>query len=309
MRTRRGRGGGGRCPAWPPPLPGRYQEAPDPHAGDAAGDADGNASVTIEIGLRTTVNHVAFNSSGVTETAAAADGAASDVATRQAATTSSDIGLAELAIARALESPDTSLTVTNDVLEDRALSAIVQPPPAADPVADGIAVEGVAAGGQTGATVQVGDTMGGAGETGAPGGDATVVVRTGPVSGGQAVAGEATGGDGIALIAGDGAGGAATPSVPAAGIAWLGSLLVLEAAPTSETDPGTAGGGAAIGGSARGGDATVDITIGDTIGGAGANGRPGGDAEVIIEIGPITGGDATGAAATGGDAIDLTVDD
>lgn len=61
-----------------------------------------------------------------------------------------------------------------------------------------------------------------------------------------------------------------------------------------------AGQGAARGGSAIAGEASVEIRIGDTIGGDAVAGVGGQDAVVAVEIGPITGGLAIGGDAIGG---------
>lgn len=290
------------------PILGRFQNVPRPR--DVPGPWDGDASVTVEIGPRTTTNTISLDNSGAMEsdTSGRREAESSFLEGIPAVGGSGDQGLAESVIAEMAEAPS-AVTVTSagePVPEAIAPSIeLAESALATDEVVDGVAVDGVATGGQTGARVLIGDTMGGAGEPGAPGGDATVSVSIGPITGGIAIAGEATEGQGTALVD-DAAFESATDAETEADAARLGVLLSLGAVTQDGDRGGQAIGGDATGGAARGGDATVDIVIGDTIGGAGANGQPGGNAEVIIAIGPVTGGTAIGGAATGGDAIQGT---
>lgn len=291
----------------PAPLAARYQVPDIDFGGDD--DWNGEASVTVEIGPRTTSNEISLDSSGVNETASTNDGAGGP--NWLPGMRSSNEGLAESAIERIADAPPTVLSnpgeiqVEHSLAESGAANASLPLAGEQGPAADGIAFEGIATGGQTGASVQIGDTMPGPGEPGAPGGDATVAIRVGPITGGLAISGEATGGDGIALYD-DEAAETAADNGTAADAARLGTLLSLGVFPADDGRLGPATGGAATGGTARGGDATVDIVIGDTIGGAGVNGLAGGNAQVLIEIGPVTGGRALGGDAAGGDAIQGT---
>lgn len=288
------------------PAVARYQ-GPDVPEVEFGSDDDwnGDASVTVEIGPRTSSNEISLDSSGVNDSASTNEDPGGP--NWLAGMRSSDQGLAESAIERVDDASSAVLPVQveRSITDINSEAASLLPVLAGDQVQDGMTVDGIATGGQTGASVQIGDTMPGAGEPGAPGGDATVNVRVGPITGGVAISGEATGGNGIALLDNDAIETVADAGI-AAGAARLGTLLSLDIVPADDGRRGPATGGDAIGGAARGGDATVDIVIGDTIGGAGVDGQAGGDAQVLIEIGPVTGGRAVGGDAAGGDAIQGT---
>jgi hypothetical protein len=263
----------------------------------SADDWNGDASVVVDLGSRTTTNEIEINANGPTSRASGDVGGVSRGASASLADAAALAAISQAAVPGLQAAP-----IPINLPADAPIAALaVAPSLPIGAVSDGVAVDGIATGGQTGISVMIGDTAGGPGEPGAPGGDAHVAVRVGDVTGGTAVGGEATAGMAIDLV--DPAAGAVIDIIAdellsetnQSGSARLGSLVALPLGPAT--------GGSAIGGSARGGDATVDIRIGDTTGGAGVNGQPGGDAIVLIDIGSVAGGAAIGGDAVGGDAL------
>jgi len=270
-------------------------------------DLDGEARVTVEIAPVRRETEIAIDVSG---------GTASEVAVADVDTGGNRGEVVEIPPSAAVEpiTPTAPMTTIDEP------AAAAQEVPAAAPVAggeaDGEAIDlgDVSTGGEQGATVIIGDTIGGTGEPGAPGGDAIVEISVGPIGDGTATAGAATPGEVSLLDPGSVAApldqdptedvliDASSADDPATA-ARLGLFAILGVLPDDDGAPGPAIGGSATSGSAVRGEASVVVVVGDTLGGDGRDGRAGGDAIVLLDVGPVTGGDATGGAATGGDAI------